>query len=115
MGCDYYIVKALEIILKDEKYPLTVELERDYGYFGDFSMDEDSPDYDKQLEKWEEYKLERLKSVMLPIVIYEEDVFMNAKLEQKYRFLVEEELFLNKRSWKEVKQIVKIEYRYERD
>lgn len=115
MGCDYYIVKALEITLKEEKYPLMVDLECDYGYFGDFSLDEDSPDYDKQLEKWEEYKLEQLKSVMLPIVIYEEDTFMNSKLEQKYSLLIEEELFLNKRSWNEVKQIVKIEYRYEKN
>lgn len=115
MGCDYYNVKALEILLKEEQYPLLIELERDYGYFGDFSLDEDSPDYDDKLVKWEEYKMERLKSVMLPIVVYEDGVFMNAKLEQKYRLLIEEELIMNKRSWKEVVQIFKIEYRYERD
>lgn len=111
MGCDYYIVKALEITLTEEKYPLMIELERDYGYF-DFCIDSDDPAYDT---KWDEYRKKRLKSVMLPIVIYENGDFMNEKLRQKYSFVVEEELFLNKRGWEEVGQIVKMEYRYERD
>ena len=115
MGCDYYIVKAFEVLLKDEKIPFLIELERDYGYFGDFSFDEDSPDYVNELEKWEEYKLKRLKSVMLPIVIYEEGAFMNAKLDNKYRLMIEEELFMNKLSWDKVVKIDKIEYCYERD
>jgi len=114
MGCDYYIVKALEITFKEEKYPLLIELERDYGYFGDFDyiLDNDDPDYE---EKFEELKRERLKPGRLPIVIFEEDAFMNEKLDQKYRLTIEEELFLNKRSWAEVLKIEKIEYRYERD
>lgn len=111
MGCDYYSVKALEITLKEERIPLLIELERDYGYF-DFFLDSTDPDYETIFDR---LKQERLKSGMLPIVIYENGDFMNSKLKQKYGFLVEEELFLNKRGWEEIIQIVKMEYRYERD
>lgn len=111
MGCDYYIVKALEILLTGEKYPLTIELERDYGYFN-FFIDSDDPAYDTKLN---EFKIECLKPVMLPIVIYENGDFLNENLRKKFSHVVEEELFLNKRSWEEVEQIIKMEYRYERD
>ena len=111
MGCDYYIVKALEVILKEEKYPLLIELESDYGYFTDV-LDSDDPEYNAKLS---EIRRQQLKPVMLPIVIYENETFMNAKLEHKYRLLIEEELFINKRSLAEVDRVDKIEYRYESD
>ena len=111
MGCDYYIVKALKVLLKEERIPLLIELERDYGYFTDV-WDSDDPDYD---EKLAEIRRQHLKPVMLPIIIYENETFMNAKLEHKYRLFIEEELFMNKHSWAEVDRIEKIEYRYERD
>ena len=116
MGCDYYICKYLKINFQSI-LSLLIELERDRGYFN-FDLDEDDIDYDK---KYEKYVKEQLRSNMKPIVIYDKNEFINSKLENKYKFLIEEELNMynrsheNKIEWKDILDIVKIETRYERD
>ena len=81
MGCDYYIVKELEIDFKCGGFPIHIELECDQGYFH-FSLDEDDPDYEEQ-EK--EYISSTLTPYMKPIVIYDETGFKNDKYENKYK------------------------------
>lgn len=119
MGCDYYIVKQLEIDFHYGIDPLFIELERDRGYFDfSFSLDEDDPDYDA---KEAEYIAEMLNPRMLPIIIYEEVEFKSKKLEDKYKVLIDQQLELynkyheNKKEWKDIRKITKVEHRYERD
>ena len=117
MGCDYYIVKELEIDFKYSIVPLHIELERDRGYYY-FSLDNDDPDYD---EKEKEYINDMLTPHMKPIVIYDEYGFTSKKLEDKYKELIEVELELYnkhheyKRELKDIRKITKVERRYERD
>jgi hypothetical protein len=116
MGCDYYICKYLEINFKYGDYT-RIDLERDSGYFY-FSLDEDDPDYDA---KYEEYVQETLHPNMKPITIYEHNEFKSKKLQDKYQSLIEEELESYnkyreiKKEWKDIREIVKRETRYERD
>ena len=115
MGCDYYICKYLEIkfLYLDST---RIDLERDYGYYN-FSLDEDDPDYDI---KYKEYVEETLEPSMEPIIIYEDNEFKSNKLENKYKSLIEEELETYnknreiKKEWKDIREIVKNETRYER-
>lgn len=117
MGCDYYITKQIEIDFHYSIHPLFIELERDQGYYC-FSLDEDDPDYD---EKEAEYINDTLKPSMKPIFIYEEGNFMSKKLENKYKDLIDQELELynryheNKKEWKDIRKITKVEHRFERD
>ena len=49
MGCDYYIIKFLNIYYNDIDY-LVIELDREKGYYN-FQYDEDCDDYtDKENE-----------------------------------------------------------------
>ena len=116
MGCDYYICKYLDINFKYGEFTM-IPLERDSAYFH-FTLDEDDPDYDA---KYEEYVEETLKPSMKPITIYEDNEFQTKKLEDKYKALIEEELETYnknreiKKEWKDIREIVKKESRYERD
>jgi chromosomal replication initiation ATPase DnaA len=95
----------------------TIDLEYESCYYH-FSLDEDDPDYD---EKYEEYVEETLTPSMKPITIYEHNEFKSKKLEDKYKSLIEEELESYnkyreiKKEWKDIREIVKKESRFERD
>ena len=60
---------------------------------------------------------------MEPIIIYEHDQFISKKLENKYQRLIETELasynnsrsLVQRKEWKDIRDIVKKETRYERD
>jgi hypothetical protein len=80
MGCDYYICKHLKINFQNSD-SLKIQLEEDKGYFN-FYFDEDEPDYDL---KYNNYVKEILTSNMKPIIIYEENQFVNSKLQIIYR------------------------------
>ena len=116
MGCDYYICKYLEIKFLYMDFT-TIDLEVDPGYFH-FSEDVDDPDYDS---KYKEYIIETLEPRMKPIIIYENNKFTTQKLQDKYKPLIEEELETYnknreiKKEWKDIREIVKKEMRYERD
>ena len=112
MGCDYYIVKALEIDFNRSIFSHYIDLERNVGYYYDFNLDEDDPNYD-ELER--EYIQNILKSGMEPILIYDGEDFTSKKLELKYKEVVEKELLKCEKTWKDVRKICKIEYRYERE
>jgi hypothetical protein len=119
MGCDYFIEKFLEIKFVNIMFSLTMVLEIDKGYYS-FSLDEDHPTYD---EKYTEYVEKTLEPGMEPIIIYEYDQFVTKKLENKYRRHIEQELerynnsrsLVQRKEWKDIREIVKRECRYERD
>ena len=100
-------------------FSLTIDLEIERGYYS-FSLDEDDPNYD---EKYTEYVEKTLEPGMEPIIIYEYDEFVTKKLENKYRRRIEEELerynrgggVVQKKEWKDIREIVKRETRYERE
>ena len=94
-------------------------IEIDKGYYS-FSLDEDHPTYD---EKYTEYVEKTLEPGMEPIIIYEYDQFVTKKLENKYRSHIEQELerynnsrsLVQRKEWKDIREIVKREVRYERE
>ena len=87
MGCDYYIVKYLNIYYNDTDY-LAVELERERGYYN-FQYDEDSDDYD---DKMNEYIKDCLTPQITPIIIYSNNSFNKVSSETKYKILIENEI-----------------------
>ena len=119
MGCDYFIEKFLEIKFVNTMSYFTIDLEIERGYYS-FSLDQDDPTYD---EKYKEYVEEILEPGMEPIIIYTYDAFVTKKLEDKYRVRIEEELerynkyreVVQKKEWKDIREIVKREVRYERE
>jgi hypothetical protein len=117
MGCDYYISTYLEIKFTSEMCCLHINLETNRGYY-DFNLDEDDPKYD---EKCEEYVKQTLSNTFTPILIFENNQFLNSKLENKYKLLIEKELEQynkhreNNFEWKDIRKIVKKESRFERD
>ena len=119
MGCDYFIEKFLEIKFVNTMSYFTIDLEIERGYYS-FSLDEDDPMYD---EKYKEYVEKTLEPGMEPILIYDSDQFVTKKLENKYRSHIEQELerynnsrsLVQRKEWKDIREIVKREVRYERE
>jgi hypothetical protein len=113
MGCDYYILKLLEIHYENTNQCSFITLESEYGYFYyDSSIDEDDVDYEEKIEKCIK---EQLNPRMVPIVIYENKNFKTKHVESKYKDMVEEELANSIKQWKDVTKIIKVESRYERE
>jgi len=110
MGCDYYIVKLLCVSL-DDFTRFNIELERDRGYYY-FDYDEDEEDYERM---WNEYKQTMLTPGMKPIMVYQGGDFRSISLETKYKSLVEKELNDCGKTWKNVREIIKVERRYKRE
>jgi len=115
MGCDYYIVKCLQVYydgnpnLKNMNY-FTIKLEQDRGYFG-FDYDEDMDDYE---DKYSKYVNQCLTPKMEPIIVYDNNNFINTKLEMKYKSLIDYEISKHGKNWSEITKIIKSEYRYKR-
>jgi hypothetical protein len=116
MGCDYYIVKELEIYFLFKIPPLCIEVERENGYFF-FDFDNDDPQYD-ELEK--EYIKQKLTPTMTPILLFDNGAFTNERYEEKYKRVIENKLKRynecnqDHKEWKHIRQICKVERRYER-
>lgn len=108
MGCDYYIVKALYIYYRDTY--LDVELSREKGYFY-CNYDSDDEDYDKKVNA---HIKECLKAEMKPIILYNDNNFIQESYKQKYKNMILDEIKKYNIEWSEITQIKKIEYRYER-
>ena len=109
MGCDYYIRKALTILLDDILLDIELELER--GYF-DWDFDKEEETYEQKVE---EYKVKALTPRMEPIVIYENQMFRNSIFETKYKTIVENEIKRANKQWNDIVEIIKIEERYKRE
>ena len=112
MGCDYYIYKSLEIDFHYSINPVFIELSMERGYFYELNLDEDHPDYE---EKYKECIREQLESHMDNILIYSDDNFVLPKYDRRYRDMIEEKLKKCKKEWKDIRKIMKVEHRSERD
>jgi hypothetical protein len=109
MGCDYYIVINLYIYFNDNEYNyLTIELERHKGYY---SYD----DYDEDEEKLDEYTKSILRPTMKPMIIYDNESFKKISFERMYKSLVEDKINEHNKKWCDIKKIIKVERRYERN
>ena len=109
MGCDYYIVKVLNIYYNDNDY-LRVELERERGYFN-YYYDEDEEDYEDKVNK---YIKDILTSQMKPIIIYSNNSFNKLSSETKYKIIIQNEINEYDKKWCEITKILKVEERFER-
>jgi len=117
MGCDYYVVKQLEIVFHNDVHPLFMEVDHDkHPYY--FLLDEDDPDYHAKEAEYIKYML---TPNMKPIIIYQENHFLSKKLEDKYKHLIDQELVLynkynehNNKEWKDIQIIIMAELRFER-
>ena len=112
MGCDYYIDKNLNIYDYNDKIISYINLERERGYYWFTSMlDEDEDGYDAEVAQ---YKKNKLTPKMKPIVIYSNNTFNKLSFENKYKKLIEDEIKIFNKTLNDVKNILKIEDRYER-
>jgi len=109
MGCDYYIVKSLNIYYNDTDY-LVIELQRERGYYY-FDYDEDEDDYE---DKVKEYITKCITPQMKPIIIYMNEHFNKESFELKYKNIIENEINNAGKKWCEITKIIKVEERYER-
>ena len=109
MGCDYYIIKFLNIYYNDIDY-LVVELDREPGYYN-FDYDEDCDDY---TDKETEYIKRCLTPDMEPIIIYINNSFNKVSSEIKYKMLIDNEINKSGKKWCEITKIIKVEDRFER-
>ena len=107
MGCDYYIETNLWIHY-DKGFGY-VKLSKDKGYYYNISKITDKIIY----EKLKNYHLE---PKTIPIVIYENNTFINESVLNKYKSLLDKEIIQNDdKKWHHVKKIVMAEHRYERE
>jgi hypothetical protein len=114
MVCDYYIVKNLRLYFQNIVPLLYIQVEyfKEDFYSG---LDEDEHDYE---EKYEEYIKYILTPEMKPIIIYENNKFINSRLENKYMSVIQERINIYNNSnetcigFNDIIDIIKIETRY---
>jgi hypothetical protein len=108
MGCDYYILKVLHIYYNETDY-LDIELNREKGYY--YSYDSDEENYE---DKVSDYINDILTPKMKPIMLYENNNFIQPSFETKYKTIIDNEINKNNMRWSHIHKIVKVEERYER-
>lgn len=111
MGCDYYIVKCLNIYYNDnddDYYIIKLEITNGYYYL---NYDEDEIDY---TDKMNEYIKNCLIPKSKPIIIYANNCFNKENYEIKYKTLIENKINEHGKKWCDITKIIKDEYRYER-
>lgn len=110
MGCDYYILKVLQIYYNENDY-LEIELDRLREYYDYDQYDEDEDNYE---EKINEYIKTALTPKMKPILIYSNSSFTKPLFEEKYKTMIEKKIHDNRKNWYEITKILKVEERRER-
>lgn len=110
MGCDYYILKVLRIYYNEAHY-LDLEVNRERGYYY-YSYDTDEENY---ADKVSAYINDILTPKMQPILLYENNHFIQSSFETKYKTMIENEMNKNKLTWDHIDKVVKVEERYERE
>jgi hypothetical protein len=113
MGCDYYIIKALDIYFKDEDGDrdnyLSFVIDRENGYYY-YLYDSDDETYEKKVA---DYINDCLTPKMKPIILFD-NKFINSKCESKYKLIVEQFMKENGKNFNDITKIIKVENRYER-
>ena len=112
MGCDYYIDKNLHIYDYNDNEITHINVEHERGYYWFVSLlDEDEDGYDKE---YAEYIKDQLTPSMKPIIIYSNKTFNKLSFENKYKKFIEDDIKIFNKTLNDVKNILKIENRYER-
>jgi hypothetical protein len=110
MMCDYYILKVLHIYYNKTDY-LDFELNKERCYYY-YSYDSDEENYK---EKVSEYINDILTPKMKPIMLYENNNFIQLSFETKYKMIIDNEINTHNMRWSHIHKIVKVEERYERE
>jgi len=117
MGCDYYIEHNLCIYYNDNTTNC-INLQRDRGYYYDNydSYIINTQNQDAELSEWEKLKKYQLTPRIVPTVIYTNHSFTNTYVSNQYKEILEYEMINNDyKTWDDIKDIVIMEERYERD
>ena len=112
MGCDYYIDKNLHLYDYNDAEISYINVEHERGYYWfDSLLDEDDDEYEA---KYAEHIKQTLEPSAEPIVIYSNNKFNKFSSENKYKTIIETELKLYNKTLNDVKEVKKVETRYER-
>lgn len=114
MGCDYYIVKQLEIShinCNNEEIITSIELDREkcyFLYYIDDSIDsDDSFDYQEYNDKYEKKYARYINVTYVPRILFENGKWKNTSIQEKYEETVKDEIGNDK-----FLSIIKKEIRY---
>ena len=110
MGCDYYIDKNLIIHFNDGDTEYIL-IERFRGYWYDPPYDEDEIDYKQKADAWYNKHL----TTDAPILIYENNRFLNPSCETKYVYMIQSKLDKCNKNICDIIKIEKNSYGYKRD
>ena len=116
MGCDYYIETNLCINYNDNMRS-HINLNRERGYYSGYdNFIMEIRDQANNMSEWEKMKEYHLTPQAVPFLIYTNNSICNEYLSRQYKQIIEFEIVDNDyRTWDEVKDIVILEERYERD
>lgn len=116
MGCDYYIIKKLIIVINQNETEKTydIEINRERCYFLDYNIndsndsnDSDDSSYnDKKMEKWKKMIEKCLQVKYEPKILYENNQWKSDYIRKKYEYLIQ-----NKNINEKIKKITKMEVR----
>jgi hypothetical protein len=114
MGYDYYIERNLHIYYNDNSHNY-ITLNKDRGYYSDENDDFIiiARNENSNKSKWEKTREYYLTPREVPFLIYSNNSFINIYVSNQYKTLLESEM-INK-TWNDIKEIVILEERYERD
>ena len=90
---------------------LDFELNREKCYYY-YQFDEDEEHYE---DKISEYINNILKPKMKPIMLYDNNNFIQPSFETKYKTIIDNEINKNNMRWDNICKIIKLEERYERE
>jgi hypothetical protein len=114
MGCDYYIVKQLEINhinCNDENTTTMIELNKEKKYFlyemEDSFDSDDSFDCQEYNDKYEKKYAKYINVTYVPRILFENGKWKNTSIQEKYETSVKEQIGNDK-----ILSIIKKEIRY---
>ena len=116
MGCDYYIETNLRIYYNDNMCSY-ISLDRERGYYSNYdNFIMKIRDEANNMSEWEKMKEYHLTPKAIPFLIYTNKSFVNEYLSNEYKKMIEFEIINNdNKNWDNIKDIVILEERYERD
>ena len=114
MGCDYYIVKQLEINhinCNNEEIITSLELDREkcyFLYYIDDSIDsDDSIDHEAYYKNYEKKYAKYINVTYVPRILFENDKWKNTSIQEKYETFIKDKIGNYK-----ILNIIKKEIRY---
>jgi len=119
MGCDYYIEQNLCITYNDNSC-YYINLDKKRGYYSDTDIYDDfimnTTIENSNLTEMEKNKQYHLTPKTTPFTIYNNHAFTNIDVSNKYKSMLEFEMMHNDyNTWDDIKDIVIVEERYQRE